>query len=106
MKLLQNTWCTPQNDLPYRRKNGKSETIKVDLGDHTAFPVLLCQREAPQTEDEIALSVMNARELEKKIGDTLVLTNEGRERIMNVCGIYSDITMEGKQQRQHLAKKR
>lgn len=77
-------------------KNGKSETIKVDLGDHTEFPVYYVKGEAPQTEDEIALSVMNARELEKKIGDTLVLTNEGRERILNVCGIYSDITNGGK----------
>lgn len=77
-------------------QTGTSETIKVDLGNHTAFPVYYIKGEAPRTEDEIALSVMNANELGKKIGDTLVLINEGRENVLKVCGIYSDITNGGK----------
>ena len=77
-------------------KNGKNETIKVDLGDHTAFPVYYVKGESPRAEDEIALSAMNAKELDKKIGDTLVLINEGREKVLKVCGIYSDITNGGK----------
>lgn len=79
-----------------RAENGKEETIKVDLGDHTAFPVYYVKGEAPRSEDEIALSVMNANEFGKKIGDSLVLIKEGRENVLKVCGIYSDITNGGK----------
>lgn len=41
--------------------------IKVELGDHNIFPVMYTQGKTPERNDEIALSVSNAKELNKKI---------------------------------------
>jgi putative ABC transport system permease protein len=70
--------------------------LRVDLGDHSVFPLTYAQGRGPVTEGEIALSVMNARELEKKTGDSLILMIEGRERRLTVSGLYSDVTNGGK----------
>jgi putative ABC transport system permease protein len=51
---------------------------------------------APQQENEIALSFLNAGEMEKQIGDTVTLVIEGQEREMVVSGIYQDITNGGR----------
>ncbi|MCX7615611.1 MAG: FtsX-like permease family protein, partial [Clostridiales bacterium] len=51
---------------------------------------------APTSEDEIALSVINADELGKKVGNVITLTIDGKGRNLTVCGIYSDITNGGK----------
>jgi putative ABC transport system permease protein len=51
---------------------------------------------APELEHEIALSSLNAREMEKDVGDTLVLIVEGQEREMVVSGIYQDVTNGGR----------
>ncbi len=82
--------------FPIHALNGKNETLKVDLGNHTAFPVYYVKGDAPRTENEIALSAINAEELGKEIGDTLVLETENGERFLTICGIYSDITNGGK----------
>lgn len=39
---------------------------------------------------------MNAKELNKKVGDSLVLLNDGKEINMTVSGIYQDITNGGR----------
>src|SRR5690606_29362109 len=44
----------------------------------------------------IAISAMNAEELGKTIGDTLILIMDGEERGFSIQGIYSDITNGGK----------
>lgn len=51
---------------------------------------------APTKEDELALSVLNSKELEKSIGDTITILTEEGERQLTICGIYSDITNGGK----------
>ena len=78
-------------------KDGRMERLRVDLGDHIAFPVMYSQGGAPTTDWEIALSSLNAEELVKKCrGDKLTLIVDGEEKHMTVCGIYSDITNAGK----------
>lgn len=79
-----------------RSKDGSEERIKVELGDHSVFPVKYSHGRAPATENEIALSVINANELGKKVGDIVTLLIEGKERTLTVSGIYSDITNGGK----------
>ena len=79
-----------------RSENGAEEQIKVELGNHTVFPVHYVRGSAPETENEIALSAINADELGKQIGDTLVLVSKDWEKVLTVCGIYSDITNGGK----------
>jgi len=75
---------------------GRPERIKIELGDHSVFPIKYSGGRAPAAEDEIALSVMNAAELGKKVGDVMKLVSEGKEKSFTVCGIYSDITNGGK----------
>jgi putative ABC transport system permease protein len=70
--------------------------IKVDLGDHTVFPLSYTQGAAPQKETEIALSVLLARELDKSVDDSLNLVIDGQSQQLRVSGIYSDITNGGK----------
>lgn len=76
--------------------DGTEENLKVELGDHSAFPIEYSLGKAPVKENEIALSSINADALNKKIGDVITLVIEGEERDFSVCGIYSDITNGGK----------
>lgn len=77
-------------------EDGRVERLRVDLGDHTAFPVTYSLGSAPVTDSEIALSSLNADALGKTLGDKLTLIVDGEEKQLTVCGIYSDITSAGK----------
>jgi putative ABC transport system permease protein len=77
-------------------EDDRVERLRVDLGDHTAFPVMYSHGGAPITDSEIALSSLYAEELEKALGDELTLIVDGAEKQLTVCGIYSDITSAGK----------
>jgi putative ABC transport system permease protein len=77
-------------------ERGVTERLRVDLGDHAAFPVAYSQGGAPMADTEIALSSLNADELGKTLGDELTLVVDGAEKRLTVCGIYSDITNAGK----------
>ncbi|MEC0308330.1 ABC transporter permease [Paenibacillus lautus] len=79
-----------------KREDGSEENIKVELGDHSIFPIAYSKGRAPAAENEIALSALNADELSKKVGDVITLVMEGREKNLTVSGIYSDITNGGK----------
>ena len=76
--------------------DGTKEGIKVELGDHAVFPLTYVQGRAPTAENEIALSVLNASELGKQVGDVVTLIVDGRERPLTVSGTYSDVTHGGK----------
>ncbi|EGL13393.1 MULTISPECIES: ABC transporter permease [unclassified Paenibacillus] len=79
-----------------RRQDGSEERLKIELGDHSIFPVKYSQGRGPAADNEIALSVMNADELGKKVGDVITLVIDGKARDLTVCGMYSDITNGGK----------
>jgi putative ABC transport system permease protein len=79
-----------------RLADDSEEHIKVELGDHSVFPLTYIQGRAPAAENEIALSALNASEMEKKVGDVITLLMDGRETSLTVCGIYSDVTNGGK----------
>lgn len=79
-----------------KKNDGSEERIKIELGDHSVFPVKYSGGRAPAAEDEIALSALNANELGKKVGDVISLVTPGKEKNLTVCGIYSDITNGGK----------
>jgi putative ABC transport system permease protein len=76
--------------------NGEVERLQVSIGDHDIFPVDYSQGRGPQTNTEIALSNMYARDFDKSIDDEIVLIVDGLEKRLTVCGIYSDITNNGK----------
>jgi putative ABC transport system permease protein len=79
-----------------KQPDGPGYRLKVELGDHSVFPLAYAEGREPDTEKEIALSVLNAQELEKKVGDVLTLMINGQEREFSVSGIYSDVTNGGK----------
>lgn len=76
--------------------DGSERRIKVELGDHSVFPIKYSEGRAPAAEGEIALSVMNANEMGKNVGDVIPFTIQGQEKNLTVCGIYSDVTNGGK----------
>lgn len=82
--------------FPLRTAAGSHENLKVELGDHSLFPVAYTEGRAPVTESELALSTLNADELGKSTGDRITLQIDGKERILTVSGIYSDITNGGR----------
>ncbi|GIP34240.1 ABC transporter permease [Paenibacillus sp. J2TS4] len=79
-----------------KTEDGSEERLKIELGDHSIFPVEYSEGRAPAREDEIALSTLNADELGKKVGDVITLVMEGKGKDLTVSGIYSDITNGGK----------
>lgn len=76
--------------------NGQEERVKIELGDHTVFPVQYAKGRAPSADSEIALSVLNSEELGKTVGDVVTLIIDGKTKELTVCGLYSDITNGGK----------
>lgn len=82
----------------YQAENaeGTYENIKVELGDFSVFPLQYVNGTAPATEDEIALSTMNAQDLGKSVGDTLTVLAGEQERTLTVTGVYQDVTNGGK----------
>ncbi|MCM3786720.1 ABC transporter permease [Neobacillus mesonae] len=79
-----------------RTEEGTEENIKVELGDHSIFPIAYTEGGAPVAEHEIALSALNAKEMDKIVGDKLALVINGKKTDLTVTGIYSDITNGGK----------
>lgn len=76
--------------------DGVENRLRVELGDHSVFPVEYTSGKFPETDSEIALSVMQAEELEISVGDTIKIRSSSGEKTLTVCGIYSDITNGGK----------
>ncbi len=79
-----------------KKPDGSEERIKIELGDHSIFPIKYSQGSAPTSPDEIALSVINADELGIKVGGVITLVIDGENMDFKVCGTYSDITNGGK----------
>lgn len=78
------------------RENGEKETMAIESGDFSLFPLDYVEGRAPVRETEIALSYLQAGDLEKKIGHRLTLGVDGSRVPMTVCGIYQDVTNGGR----------
>ncbi|MGL9731225.1 ABC transporter permease [Enterococcus sp. DIV0756] len=78
-------------------KKGKAEDqLKIELGDHTVFPVEYAEGKAPNKSNEIALSSALSDDLEKPLNSTVTIRTSAGDRKLKVCGIYSDVTNGGK----------
>ena len=82
--------------FPVRGKDGSESSLKVELGDHSVFPVAYAEGRAPAAADEIALSVLSAQDLGVRVGDRLAAAVGGAWRDLRVTGLYSDVTNGGK----------
>jgi putative ABC transport system permease protein len=93
------------------RDNGERETIAIETGDFSLFPLDYLRGRAPSEPGEIALSYLNAQDMERDLGDTITLVTgrhgEAREGIatgdtgaseqrLTVTGIYQDVTNGGR----------
>lgn len=89
---------SPLYTANFKAKNpiGDYDNLKVEVGDFSIFPLAYTAGTAPQSENEIALSAMNAQEYQKKPGDTMTLLVGNEERQLTVSGIYQDVTNGGK----------
>lgn len=76
--------------------DGAVAKLKVELGNHSMFPIAYSSGRAPQSESEIAVSKFVADDRNLNLNDTIVLTVDGKEKTLTVCGLYSDITNGGK----------
>ncbi|HDR6311295.1 TPA: FtsX-like permease family protein [Bacillus cereus] len=76
--------------------DGTHENLHVEVGDFTQFPLDYIQGMAPENENEIGLSYMNANELKKNVGDKIVLFVDGKEKALTISGTYQDVTNGGK----------
>ncbi|WP_294855182.1 ABC transporter permease [uncultured Oscillibacter sp.] len=81
-------------DMPM--EDGSVGQLKVELGDHSVFPIAYSAGIAPQSSAEIAVSKFVAEDLGKSLNDVIVLIVDGQEKPFTICGIYSDITNGGK----------
>ncbi len=77
-------------------EDGTAQNLKIELGNHTIFPLEYAHGKAPVAPHEVALSVLNAEELQKKVGDRIAVVINDEEKKLRVSGIYSDITNGGK----------
>jgi putative ABC transport system permease protein len=76
--------------------DGSIKSLKIELGDHSIFPVNYSKGREPVGEDEIALSTINANEFDKEVGDVISLVIAEKEKEFIVSGVYSDVTNGGK----------
>jgi len=75
--------------------------LLIENGDHSKFPVKYSKGSFPKSDREIALSILNAKELGLDIGDSIdvcLKSPDGSsvEKTCMISGIYSDITNGGK----------
>ncbi len=75
--------------------HGEKENLNVETGDFSAFPLEYQSGSAPDESGEIALSQLNARNLNARVGEELTLYSETGTRTMRISGIYQDITNGG-----------
>ncbi len=77
-------------------EDGTFGKLKVELGDHSIFPIEYSTGRAPQNNSEIAISRFVAEDLKKGLNETIKLMVNGQNKTLTICGIYSDITNGGK----------
>jgi putative ABC transport system permease protein len=70
-------------------------SLNVDTGDFTVFPLEYLEGRSPRLEGEIALSLLNAKEMDVQPGDRLSLIGGNGLFQLEVCGIYQDVTNGG-----------
>ena len=81
--------------------DGTSYNLMIEKGDHSRFPVRYIEGRYPDNAGEIALSILNSKEMNVNAGDTILVYKDLGDNLAapvscKVSGIYSDITNGGK----------
>lgn len=102
LSLLKNDptvsrWALYKNGyVQARNAEGSWSLLRVESGDEAVFPLQYREGQAPDADDEMALSELEAAALGKKMEDTVLISYAGTERLYRITGIYQDITYGGK----------
>lgn len=75
---------------------GLWDNINVETGEFSNYELKYLEGKSPSKNNEIALSYLNARDLNKKVGDKVTINDNGRKYELKICGIYQDITNGGR----------
>lgn len=78
------------------QEDGTRESINMEIGDFSIFPLDYQEGRAPERENEMALSFKNSEEMGRKVGDSLTIITGGAEKRMTITGIYQDVTNGGR----------
>jgi putative ABC transport system permease protein len=73
----------------------KITNLNINCGDSAGNELQYISGKAPEGENQIAISYLNANEIGKKAGDRIVLLFDGRNQEFVVSGIYQDVTSGG-----------
>lgn len=76
--------------------DGSKDSINIEVGDFSVFPLSYIKGQAPQQENEIAISYLNASQLEKQVGEVLLVQLGDQKKELVISGIYQDVTNGGK----------
>ncbi len=76
--------------------DGSEDIINIETGDFSVFPLDYAEGTAPDAANEIALSVLNAQDMDKQVGDTITLLIDGQEQDLIITGTYQDVTNGGR----------
>jgi len=76
--------------------DGSQDFITIETGDFSVFPLEYIDGTAPNEEHEIALSILNAQEMDKHVGDTITLLVADRQQDLVITGTYQDVTDGGR----------
>ncbi|KPN14156.1 ABC transporter ATP-binding protein [Bacillus australimaris] len=93
---IQTSAIYETTSLQAKSKENTLETLYLETGELSAFPLTYLQGRQPLKNEEIALSVLNADSLQKKVGEKMTLVTNGLEIQRTVTGIYQDVTNGGK----------
>lgn len=75
--------------------DGELANLHIDSGINSGNELQYLSGNAPQGEKEIAISYLNANEIGKETGDTIVLIFNDKEHDFIISGIYQDVTSGG-----------
>ncbi|MDR7855311.1 FtsX-like permease family protein [Tissierella sp.] len=69
--------------------------LDIDSGDNAGNGLQYISGKAPEGENELAISYLNANEIEKEVGDEIILLFDNKEQKFAISGIYQDVTSGG-----------
>ena len=99
LRLLEGSKAVKQYALNqtylFRVDAPRSVYLKVGLGDQSAFPVVYMKGHSPSTPEEIGLSYLSTKKLNKGVGDAVTLVGQHGNIRRVVSGVYQDITNGG-----------
>jgi len=84
-----------QKSVQIKLDRENSTNLWLNYGNHSIFPINYISGKSPTKRDEIAISYLSAKELDKKVGDKVELISDDKIIPLKLVGVYSDITNGG-----------